>query len=435
MIKSTAIGRVSMLILAVFISLSSAAALLADEPTSQPSQTPAATYTRHRRGPAFVLDRIRQAVGKLDLTDDQKTKVNAIFDQAAQKINEMYQNFQTEPRAQRTQALRELTESVRQQLAGVLTPDQMDSLRQSLRPTGSGAAGGAGPLESMQNLRQAISKLDLSDDQRQQVDDAIRAATEKNASLREQAADGADVQAQLGQNRQDLRNKLQSILTPDQWQSLAESMMQSRQDASDDETSAPKAAATPQASDETTTSQPLTPALSVGAAVPKVKIVELNGRSFMPSNYKGHVLVLEFGSMSCPVFRHQVKAMEDLKSAEGPRAFFMVVYTREQFPEGGCDVQRNKDENISVPQATTLEQRRQQAQQAQASLGITMPMGIDSMDNSVSNAFGTFPNGAVVIGKDGKIAAVEQWCNPDSLRHEIDAAYDDVVVPSSSSSN
>ncbi len=53
-----------------------------------------------------------------------------------------------------------------------------------------------------------------------------------------------------------------------------------------------------------------------------------------------------------------------------------------------------------------------------------MPMAVDSMDNAVTSAFGTFPNGAVVIGKDGHIAALEHWTNSDSLRHAIDEAYD-----------
>jgi hypothetical protein len=46
------------------------------------------------------------------------------------------------------------------------------------------------------------------------------------------------------------------------------------------------------------------------------------------------------------------------------------------------------------------------------------------MDDAVSNAFGTFPNGAVVIGKDGNIAALEHWTNPESLRRAIDQAYE-----------
>jgi hypothetical protein len=50
------------------------------------------------------------------------------------------------------------------------------------------------------------------------------------------------------------------------------------------------------------------------------------------------------------------------------------------------------------------------------------------MKDSVSSAFGTFPNGAVVIGKDGNIAARQQWTNPDTLRTAIDEAVNAPVA-------
>ena len=76
-----------------------------------------------------------------------------------------------------------------------------------------------------------------------------------------------------------------------------------------------------------------------------------------------------------------------------------------------------------MPQATTLDERKAEAQEAQRELRITIPMAVDSMDDAVANAYGTFPNGAIVIGKDGTIAARQQWTNPDTLREAIDQAY------------
>ena len=101
---------------------------------------------------------------------------------------------------------------------------------------------------------------------------------------------------------------------------------------------------------------------------------------------------------------------------------FLIVYTREAFPAGDKNVERNRDEGVSVPEAKTLNERKAQALETQRELRITMPMAVDSMDDSVSNAFGSFPNGAVVIGKDGNIAARQQWTNPDTLQIAIDEA-------------
>ena len=160
-----------------------------------------------------------------------------------------------------------------------------------------------------------------------------------------------------------------------------------------------------------------------GSPVPDTQIIEANGRAFSPSQYKGHVVVLEFGSMSLPVFRSHAPDMEKLRGIEGSRAFFLIVYTREAFPAGDKNVERNRDEGVNIPQAANLDDRKAQALEAQRELRITIPMAVDSMDDSVSNAFGSFPNSTIVIGKDGKIAARQQWTNPDTLRLAIDDAF------------
>jgi hypothetical protein len=104
----------------------------------------------------------------------------------------------------------------------------------------------------------------------------------------------------------------------------------------------------------------------------------------------------------------------------------MLVYTREAFPTGEKEVERNREEGISVSDAKTLDERKAQAIKTQQQLHITCQLAVDSMDNAASNAFGAFPNGAIVIGKDGTISARQRWTNPDTLR----IAIDDAVVES-----
>lgn len=423
---------VRMVIFAGLIGLS--AAVAPAQQTTRPSATSPAGVTGRRPGPLFIVERLRRAVSQLDLTDDQKAKVKAIFDQATQQAQDLSQSLENISQSERYQKVGAFAKGLRQQLAGVLTEEQLSLLQRNLgpgpasRPGGDFAGGGM-----LENLQQAFAKLDLSPDQQRQIKEMMESALQKAREFRDKAVSGDDVQAQMQQLRQDLRSKLQSILTPDQMQTLMQAMRQLRQERTGATTrpqgqTNPSADAKPDAaaedSDQPRSADVQAPALDVGSAAPDVKILELNGRAFMPANYKGHILVLEFGSMSCPVFRDHVREMEKLKSAEGPRAFFLIVYTREAFPAGDKDVLRNKDQNISIAQATTLDERKTQAQQTQDALGITLPMSVDSTDDAVSNAFGTFPNGAVVIGKDGKIAALEHWTNPDSLRRAIDQAYD-----------
>jgi Iodothyronine deiodinase len=393
---------------------------------------------RHLR-PYAIIDRFKQAVTHITLSDDEKPKVDKIFEDASNQADELARRTEGPTLAERQQALGDFARQLRQNLSQVLTVGQMETVQlylgpgASSRPTADSFTGTGGGLFA--DLPKAIAKLDLTPDQQQQIKDLMASTRQKLQDMRAQTDNGGLIRSQVQQFRQDLRTKLQAILTPDQMQTLMQNLEQMREEKGGATTQPQKqtdpVAATPQAdvgeSDPPAAAAQAT--LDVGSPVPDVKISELNGRAFIPRNYKGHVLVLEFGSLSCPVFRDQVQAMEKLRSAEGPRAFFLLVYTREAFPIGDKDVQRNKDQGISVPEAKTLDERKTEAGQTLQTLQITMPMAVDSMDDAISNAFGTFPNGSVVIGKDGNIAALEHWTNPESLRRAIDQAYEAPALP------
>ena len=64
----------------------------------------------------------------------------------------------------------------------------------------------------------------------------------------------------------------------------------------------------------------------------------------------------------------------------------------------------NLEEDAVVTQQTTLEQRRQQAHETAARLGLTMPLLLDEMDNATSIAFAAWPERLVVADADGLIA-------------------------------
>jgi Spy/CpxP family protein refolding chaperone len=389
-----------------------------------------------RPGPAFVIQRLKKAVSQLNLTDDEKTKVDAFFDSANQQGLDLSQTLAGMEPQERYQKLAAFAQQLHQQLGQVLNDEQMKTLDQKMGPglgqrapgrngvEGASTRNSAGG-EMIEIFRQAIAKLDLSDDQKKQVTDLLESTRQKMADLRQKAQAGENVQSDMQQVRQDMRQQLQTILTPDQMQTLMQAIQQARQERGQSNGAAPDQSGGKPPTESDPSPKPADLQSSgpdAGSPVPDVRIIELNGHAFTASKYKGHVLVLEFGSMSCPVFRQHAQEMETLKAAEGPRAFFMIVYTREAFPAGEKDVQRNKEEGISVPQATTLDDRKAEALEAQRELRITIPMAVDSMDDAVSNAYGTFPNGAVVIGKDGTIATRQQWTNPDTLRVAIDQA-------------
>jgi hypothetical protein len=169
-------------------------------------------------------------------------------------------------------------------------------------------------------------------------------------------------------------------------------------------------------------SRPVWPGPAVGSAAPDFHIAALSGQTYDLATFRGHLLVVEFGSLSCPAFRHNAQSMDRLYHDTHWRAWIMVVYTRENFPSDQPATPRNVAEDISIADARDLIERKTAAETARDKLQIKLPVAVDSMDNAMTDAYGAFPNGAVVIGKDGTVLAREQWTNPDSLGRAIEQA-------------
>ncbi|HYO09623.1 MAG TPA: deiodinase-like protein, partial [Tepidisphaeraceae bacterium] len=161
---------------------------------------------------------------------------------------------------------------------------------------------------------------------------------------------------------------------------------------------------------------------AVGSPAPPVSLRRLDGSLVTLESLKGRVVVLEFGSYSCPAFRDRAAAMEKLRGEYGTRATFLVVYAREAHPAGEWEVDRNKDQSISVEQPRSADARRALATQARDALKITVPILLDSLGNDTAIAYGAGPNSAIVIGRDGTIAARQNWFEPYAIRRWIDAA-------------
>lgn len=119
--------------------------------TTQPSvDQPAKERPAARRagpnanGEPPMLARLREAVDAVGLTPEQKPKVDAIFKDAADKIRELRKEAANGERGALRDKVQELTQSIRQQLAGVLTAEQKEKLKDSL-PAREGRRSGGDP--------------------------------------------------------------------------------------------------------------------------------------------------------------------------------------------------------------------------------------------------------------------------------------------------
>jgi hypothetical protein len=166
------------------------------------------------------------------------------------------------------------------------------------------------------------------------------------------------------------------------------------------------------------------PGVSPGQPAPDVTLKRLDGTNFAPAAFRGKLLLIEFGSYSCPSFRQHAAAMEQLKAdyAGNSDLALLIVYTKEAHPAGAWEVARNREQRIAVEQPADQAARAALAKKAQAALRLTIPLALDSMDDAAAAAFGGFPNGAVLVGRDGRVIARQQWTDPTGLHRLIDRA-------------
>jgi hypothetical protein len=173
---------------------------------------------------------------------------------------------------------------------------------------------------------------------------------------------------------------------------------------------------------------PTTGPITLGAPAPELELTRLDGKPVRLSSFSGRVGVIGFGSYSSPSFRQRAPALEQLAKQFGSRAQFLIVYTKEAHPAGQWDVDRNKEEGIAVEPHKDAAARTAQAEKAKDALGLTIPIAPDRMDDAVAAAFGGFPNGAVVLARDGTVVARQQWLDPDGLERRVEQA---LKVPTS----
>ena len=199
------------------------AAWAADQPQGRSNDRKATTNEASPRpengGLQFaMLQRVRKAADELNLSDDQKAKVNKMFDTAESELKEARDSANGDRQAV-AQKARETFNKLRDDLTSVLDEDQKQQLRSKLQT----AAQRGGDLVT--RLRGAMEQLDLTDDQRTKVHDLFDDVGKQARDLRDKAQAGdQEARDKLRTLAQDARQKLGDILTEEQKQKLRELM-------------------------------------------------------------------------------------------------------------------------------------------------------------------------------------------------------------------
>jgi Spy/CpxP family protein refolding chaperone len=180
-----------------------------DKPTTRPQRP----FQQGNRDPGMMLKMQRQRLDQLDLTADQK-----------KKLDDIYASAEGELKDSAPQDRREKMMAIREKTMAVLTDDQKKKLEQMGPRFGGGQGTGTGPRNPVQHIRDNLDKLNLTSEQKPKVTAVLDGAEKKIDAMRAEMENGnADRQAMMkkGQEiREETRTKLAAILTSEQQEKL-----------------------------------------------------------------------------------------------------------------------------------------------------------------------------------------------------------------------
>jgi hypothetical protein len=125
-------------------------------------------------------------------------------------------------------------------------------------------------------------------------------------------------------------------------------------------------------------------------------------------DFEGDFLVLEMGSMTCPLFQSRRGKMERVSIGD-PRVSKAVLYVREAHP------------GAEIPQHQTFEAKRACAERLKIEDGETRLVLVDDLVGSAHKAYGSMPNTVFIINRNGCVIFRAEWNNPQSTGYALDA--------------
>lgn len=143
--------------------------------------------------------------------------------------------------------------------------------------------------------------------------------------------------------------------------------------------------------------------LKAGDTYKDVPLKTLDGETVQLSDYmRGKPLVLETGSMTCPMYAQSVPPMKTLIERY-PGLDHVLMYVREAHPGEMQPQHRNDDEKLRAAKKTSRIYQEKR------------PILVDDVNGSAHCFYGKMPNSIYVIAPDGKIVFRSIWNNADEL--------------------
>lgn len=141
----------------------------------------------------------------------------------------------------------------------------------------------------------------------------------------------------------------------------------------------------------------------IGTKAPDFLLSNLGNKKVHLLNFTGDFLVLELGSITCPLFQGRREGMSDLVD-KFPNVSFSVLYVREAHPGSNFPSHKSLDEKINCAQQlkSTDEEKRN--------------IVIDDIRGTAHDSYGGYPNAIFIINKNRCVVFRSDWNNVSATR-------------------
>lgn len=139
----------------------------------------------------------------------------------------------------------------------------------------------------------------------------------------------------------------------------------------------------------------------VGQKAPDFDLQDVNGAPRRLLDFDGEFLVLELGSITCPLFQGRRKSMGNLKD-KFPQIDFAILYVREAHPGKSIGAHKSYEEKQGVAQRLCTEDGEQRT------------ILVDDLEGTAHGAYGGYPNAVFIINKKGCVVFNADWNNPEA---------------------
>jgi hypothetical protein len=139
-----------------------------------------------------------------------------------------------------------------------------------------------------------------------------------------------------------------------------------------------------------------------GEPAPDFTAVRPDGQRVRLSDYRGQVVVLEAGSVTCPMYERGIDRMNAL-AYRYPGVAFLLLYTREAHPGERLGPHRSMGEKLEHARLAKEADRE----------GRTIL--VDDLRGSAHQLYGSMPNTVHIIDPDGAVVFRNLWNDPATV--------------------